>query len=215
MESTQEIERLGEIGKKWEKIDGWYQLSLQEIYPEPRCMGHVRGTKEVIKAFIVPRLGEIKSVLDVGCGVGDASRFFKALGIVWVGITLGQHDIQVCRKKSLRVFEWDAHWVDFPEDSVDCCYVRHLAEHSPMPLFLLKEMARLSKKYLLLVVPRPPHFCIDKDGRKHPNHPSAGLTRLGWIYLCDEAGWELIAEDYIPAQIEERMFFRLKGTNYP
>ena len=199
---------------KWEKIAGWYSDFLTQIYPEPRCKGHIRGTKEVLKKFIVPRKSEIRSVLDVGCGCGDAERFFKSLDIIWVGVTLGAYDLSICRKKGLRVFEWDMHFVDFPDDSVDLVYARHVAEHSPMPLFALLEWHRLSKKYLLLVVPRPPYFCRDEQGRHHPNHPSAGITREGWLYLCEEAGWEFIDEDFIPTQIEERLFFRKKGTSY-
>lgn len=199
----------------WEKIAKWYNDCLREIYPEPPCLGHNRGIKEVIKKFVVPRLNEIETVLDVGCGCGVAYRFFKALGILWVGVTLGEHDLAYCRRRGLRVFAFDQHFIDLPDESVSMIMSRHLAEHSPMPLFALREWHRLSRKYLLLVVPRPPHFCRDEQGRHHPNHYSAGTTREGWIYLAECAGWELIDEDYIPTQIEERLFFRKQGTNYP
>ena len=212
---NEEQQRLLAIGARWEKIENWYRLCLQEIYPEKRCRGHIRGTKEVIKKFVVPRLSEIKTVLDVGCGCAPAYRFFKALGILWVGVTLGQYDLAYCRRKGLRVFEYDQHFIDLPDECVSLLFCRHIAEHSPMPLFALKEWHRLAQKYLLLVVPRVPYFCRDEQGRHHPNHYSAGLTRDGWLYLAEEAGWELIDEDYIPTQIEERLFFRKAGTNYP
>jgi len=200
----------------WGKIDSWYkQKVLGSIYPEPTCKGHRKGMKEVIKRFVKPRLSEIKTVLDIGCGSGDAARYFRALDILWVGVTLGQHDIEICRRKGLRVFEYDMHFIEMPDECTDLILGRHVAEHSPMPLFALMEWHRLARKYLLLVVPRVPHFCRDEQGRHHPNHFSAGITREGWLYLAEEAGWELIDEDYIDWQIEERLFFRKRGTSYP
>ena len=199
--------------RDWEKIDRWYEECVRQIYPEPYCGGHAKGTKEVIKKFVRPRLGEIKTVLDIGCGEGVASKFFKELGILWVGVTLGEQDLRRCQRKGLRVFGWDMHFIDLPDESVDLVYCRHIAEHSPMPYFFLREAHRLAKKYLLMVVPRVPFFCYNKDGPNHPNHPSAGIGREGWLYLAEMAGWELIDEDFIPHQIEERLWFRKEGVD--
>ena len=199
---------------EWGKIASWYEDCVKQIYPEPYCGGHVTGTKEVIKKFVRPRMSEINTVLDIGCGEGVAYKFFKKLGILWVGVTLGASDIRACQRKGLRVFEMDMHFIDFPDESVDLIWARHIAEHSPFPLFFLREAHRLAKKYLLLVVPRVPFFCYNKDGPNHPNHPSASTSREGWLYLAEMAGWELIGEDFIPHQIEERLFFRKKGTSY-
>jgi len=193
----------------WSKIAKWYLEYLCSIYPEPSVRGHRRGTKEVIKYFIVPRRDEIKTVLDIGCGCGDSARFFRAIGIKWQGVTLGAHDLTICRRRGLNVIEADMHFIPLPNESVDLCFCRHIAEHSPMPYFFAKEVYRLSRKYCLLVVPRPPFFCIDeKTGYRHPNHLSAGMTRLGWIYIFQEAGWEFADEQYIPTQVEERLFFQ-------
>jgi len=192
----------------WRKIHRWYCEFLRSIYPEPSCRGHRRGMKEVIKYFVSPRVSEIRSVLDVGCGCGDSYRFFKCLGITWQGVTLGAYDIAVCRRKGLDVIEADIHWIPAQNESFDLIFARHIAEHSPMPLFALKEWYRVSRKFLLLVVPRVPHFCRAANGRHHPNHPSAGVSREGWLYLAEEAGWKLEDEQHISWQIEERLFFR-------
>jgi len=192
----------------WLKIHRWYCEFLRSIYPEPSCRGHRRGMKEVIKYFVLPRLSKIRNVLDVGCGCGDSYRFFKRLGITWQGVTLGAYDIAVCRRKGLDVIEADMHWIPAQNESFDLIFARHIAEHSPMPLFALKEWFRVSRKFLLLVVPRVPHFCRTEDGRRHPNHPSAGVSREGWLYLAEEAGWKLVDEQHIVWQIEERLFFR-------
>jgi len=192
----------------WTKIVRWYLDYLRSIYPEPSVRGHRRGTKEVIKYFVLPRRNEIGSVLDIGCGCGDAARFFRTLGIKWQGVTLGAHDLMICRKRGLNVIEADMHFIPLPDESVDLCFCRHIAEHSPFPLFFLRETYRLARRFLLLVVPRPPYFCRSEDGYRHPNHASAGLTREGWLWLAEEAGWNLIDEQYLDYQVEERLFFR-------
>jgi len=64
----------------WFKIHDWYSSFLQAVYSEPYDRGHSRGIKEVIRYFVVPRLSEIESVLDVGCGRGVAARYFRQLG---------------------------------------------------------------------------------------------------------------------------------------
>jgi len=43
---------------------------------------------------------------------------------------------------------------------------------------------------------------------RHPNHASAGLTKDGWLWLAEEAGWKFIDEQYLSFQVEERLFFR-------
>jgi len=202
---------LGRVSLDWSKIAKWYLEYLHSIYPEPSCRGHRRGMKEVIKRFVAPRANEIASVLDIGCGCGDAARFFQALGIKWRGVTLGAHDLAICKRRGLDVIEADMHFIPLPDECVDLCFCRHIAEHSPFPLFFLKETYRLARKFLLLVVPRPPHFCRDERGFRHPNHASAGLTREGWLWLAEEAGWKLLDEDYIDWQIEERLFFSKRG----
>jgi len=192
----------------WSKIHEWYSAFLQTIYSEPYDRGHSRGIKEVIRYFVVPRLNEIKSVLDVGCGRGVAARYFRQLGITWRGITLSRVDIEVCLRRGLDVKQADMHWLPFENATFDLVFARHIAEHSPMPLFALKEWYRVSRKFLLLVVPRVPHFCRTDNGRHHPNHPSAGVSREGWLYLAEEAGWKFVDEQNICWQIEERLFFQ-------
>ena len=205
---SDKLSKLSEFNKfnRWDKIDEWYKECTAQIYPEPSCGGHRRGMKEVIKRFVVPRLGEIKTVLDVGCGTGDASRYFKALGVVWVGVTLGEYDLGECRRKGLRVFEYDMHWVRFPPRCVDMVFARHVVEHSPMPLMALKHWAELTRKYCIVVTPKPPFFELP-----HPNHYSV-MSQNQWEGLFNLAGLEVVDDWQIPDQIEYRWLLRKMGS---
>ena len=173
--------------RKYTNIDRYLNTLASDIYPQPLDPLHTERSEEVIMQWCDT---DIKTILDVGCGQGVAFPYFKKLGLDFTAITLGL-DYQVCRREypKDKVHEMDMHFLDFPDESFDMVYARHILEHSTMPLLALMEWHRVSKDRLVVVIPSPKEEVI--DGRNHYSM----LPRENWRSMFKRAGWAVREED--------------------
>jgi SAM-dependent methyltransferase len=99
---------------------------------------------------------EAGQVLEVGCGTGSVLAQLKERGIgsSHVGIDVAdpkKHEDPEASTLDLRMY--DGNSIPFPDGSFDLVIASHVIEHVPNPRHLLKEMARVSKKWLFIEVP--------------------------------------------------------------
>ncbi len=110
--------------------------------------------RQVIKALlsISP-----ESILDVGCGIGRSMSKFKSLGFKMIGIDNSRSSIEACQAKGFilgkDIFKMDAAKMDFSDASFDVVFSEGLLEHFENYDPFVKEMVRVSKKYILLIQP--------------------------------------------------------------
>lgn len=125
-----------------------------------------RWTINNLYKTMIKELGKIKasSVLDVGCGEGfTLDRLSKNnIGTDLVGIDFSPVAINLGRvlfpKYQLEV--GDIYHLSFKNNSKDLVVCTEVLEHLEHPREALKELVRVSKKYLLLSVPHEPIFCL-------------------------------------------------------
>jgi len=168
-------------------LNRYLDILTGDIYPQPPDPGHQKWLEEIIDKWL-SRLTNLDSILDVGCGQGQA---FAALGRYArrvEGVTLGS-DVLVCRGKGLKVFQADFSFLPFSDGEFDLIFARHALEHSPMPLLTLMEWRRVARTWLLLVLPSLEHYGV--GGQNH----YYVLSRDQWLHLLDVAGWMPIWED--------------------
>lgn len=117
-----------------------WALSLQ--FPSDPCPHQQRATEELWR--IIEPLG-ISTVLDVGAGesAGAMSLMLKGHGI----------EVQAVDALATGVRRADAHELPYPDNSADLVVARHVMEHVLSPYVVLREMMRVSRKWLLVVVP--------------------------------------------------------------
>jgi SAM-dependent methyltransferase len=113
-------------------------------------------------------LGSIDGVLDVGAGDGWFANAVETLGICG---NVTAVDVQARARCHHPVDLYDGRLLPFPDGAFDLVYAVDVVHHAIEPAKLLAEMARCTRRYLLL-----------KDHTWH--------TRLGWLILAarDEAG---------------------------
>lgn len=167
-------------------IDRYLNELLVDIYEQPPDPGHQAAIEEVITKWIPPL--QILSVLDVGCGQGQAMPVLKNFVKRVAGVTLGS-DIHVCEEQGLEVYSFDMSFLPFADGEFEMIFSRHSLEHSPMPLLSLMEWHRVASKWLLLIVPNPNYFA--PGGRNHYYVMSSEM----WKPLIERAGWIIFAED--------------------
>lgn len=161
-------------------LDQYYSELLEDIYPQPPDHWHMAEMKNVIDNWIAS-LG-VSTILDVGCGEGEAQEYFERCGIDYHGVAFGQ-DVALARAAGRTVFEQDFNFL--PYERFDLIFSRHSLEHSPFPLLTLMEWHRIATKWLCLITPNPRHFTY--TGRNH--YSVLDASQMAW--LLRRAGWKI------------------------
>lgn len=107
---------------------------------------------------------DIESVLDVGCGEGFTLNKLQEEGIgkKWEGIDFSEEAIKIGKKlyPSLDLHKGDISNLEYKNSSFDLVCCAEVLEHLKEPEDGLKELLRVSKKYLILSVPNEPMFYL-------------------------------------------------------
>ena len=107
---------------------------------------------------------EIDNVLDVGCGEGFTLKRFsqEKIGKKLEGVDFLDSAIEIGKKlhPEITLKQGDIYELEYKNDSFDLVMATEVLEHLEEPEKGLKELIRVSNKYLLLSVPNEPFFMI-------------------------------------------------------
>ena len=93
---------------------------------------------------------EIRSIIDVGCGLGHILEFYYQTGIECTGIDISPHAVAVCKKKGLPAIVQKMEDVERIFDLVSSDgMLEHYLNFEPRAQQLMK----LSRRYVLLIQP--------------------------------------------------------------
>jgi len=177
--------------RDYSHIEQYLNKLSEQIYKQPADDGHTEWARDAIKN-LTPLDVRGKRVLDVGCGSGFCGKIFKN----WYGIE--------CVGQDYNIDGSDFSFLSFIEDgSFDMVFARHVLEHSPMPLLTLMEWERISKQYLMVILPAPEYW--QAFGKNH----YYVLPKEQWWNLFDVAGWKIINEQDFTTSDELFMRFFL------
>lgn len=163
---------------------------IPDIYEQPSDEGHQEQIEDVVSRWVANLQG-LSSVLDAGCGQGQAIPELQRYAKRVAGVTLGS-DAEICQEKGYEVYRADMSFLPFNDGEFDLVFARHSLEHSPMPLLTLMEWHRVAKQWLLLITPDLAHF--GPGGRNH----YYVLQTDQWDCLLRRAGWYSIWHECIP-----------------
>jgi len=100
------------------------------------------------------------SLLDIGCGTGIFSLFFKKMGFNVVGIDISFEMLRFFKKKdSLPLVKSDAQLLPFDDSSFDYAVFITVLEFLPYPIFAIIEAMRVTKKGIMIAF--LPFFSLD------------------------------------------------------
>ena len=72
-----------------------------------------------------------KRLLEIGCGTGKDSIFFKEKGFEVTSIDLSPKNIELCKEKGLNAHVMDFNNLDFSSSSFDCVFAMNSLLHAP------------------------------------------------------------------------------------
>lgn len=100
--------------------------------------------------------------MDVGCGEGFTLNKLKKnnIGKKYLGIDYSKTAIEIGKRlyPELDLKTGDIYKLEFKDNSFDLVICSEVLEHLENPLKALKELIRVSGKYILLSVPNEPLF---------------------------------------------------------
>ncbi len=124
----------------------------------------------------------LEKVLDVGCGEGfTLNRLQKErIGKSYEGIDNMDEAIELAHDlyPKIKVKKGDIYNLSYEANSFDLVLCTEVLEHLDNPRKALKELIRVSNRYVLLSVPNEPFFTLQRIGRfqnilrlgAHPEH---------------------------------------------
>lgn len=130
-----------------------HQIEYWESERERRSPDH-----PVIEAFVNPKINYIRdyvdlsgmSILDVGCGNGFFTYYFSKLAYT-VGIDYSRHMLSI--NPCDLLIQGSAFALPLKTDSFDLVFCSNLLHHVKDPETVVREMKRISKKYVVLSEP--------------------------------------------------------------
>jgi SAM-dependent methyltransferase len=142
-------------------------------------------------------LSEVSSAFDVGCGDGFATYYF-AQGIPRVeggDISELMLEHNPLDSRALKVI--DAENLDLPDESYELVYLWEVLHHLKDPARAVREMSRVSSRYVVIFEPNRANLLQFAFGLLSPQE--RGTLRSSKAYLerlARQAGLEIIACDY-------------------
>lgn len=147
-----------EVYNKWNRF--WKTVQSPTLIGK---LSHEAGEK-IVKSMILDfALPPDASILDLGCGTGITLRIFRDFGFVnSIGIDNAKEAIKICVENGFvlnkDVFEMDALNTPFHDRQFTMVFSWGLLEHFQDYFPFVKEMARLSDRYVLIL--QPNHFSL-------------------------------------------------------
>lgn len=136
-------------------------ISLLKIAEYIMKKGRYRLISRCLKPYMLSLRNEL--ILDIGCGLGRTTLFFRNIGLRnTIGIDWSIEGLKVCEKNDLKinkdVFLMDCQKTSFKDRYFKLVFSEGILEHFKDFFPLVKEMARISNKYIYVL--QPNHFSL-------------------------------------------------------
>lgn len=200
------------LDKDFQK-DYWEHNANARDYKHPIVKFFVNQRIDWIKEYI--DIGKLNSAYDVGCGDGFATYYFSKIIKKVRGGDIAEYMLRInpLPKKDLDLI--DAEDLPLSSSSYDLVYTWEVLHHVPNPQKAVDEMARVSKKYIVIFEPNRSN--ILQFGFGVLNKQERGTLRSTKKYLeglCENAGLEIIQTNFLgkipPNKTPESLMFIMK-----
>lgn len=132
----------------------------QQAYWERKALAKRRPPDHpVIVAYVLPKIEVVRRyveltpqtrLLDLGCGDGFFLLHFDKICDAY-GVDYSERLLE--KNPSRKTFRMDAHSLDFENDSFDVAFCHSLLHHVEDPDRVVREMARVSRKHVVILEP--------------------------------------------------------------
>ncbi|HLO18444.1 MAG TPA: class I SAM-dependent methyltransferase [Anaerolineales bacterium] len=160
---------------------------------------HFETYAQVEAEHLLAKLSKGCKILDLGCGVGAASRYFAERGYQPIGADLSEEMVKVCQRRGLtNLVRLDLEALPFLNSSFDGIWAHTSLLHIPKHR-LANVLGSLDK----ILTPRGALFIALREGGKEGYEEQSGTERWFAYYQANEF------EGYIPEGYSIERFTRI------
>lgn len=115
-----------------------------------------------LDCLILPIKNEISSALEIGCGEGYITKHIQDLGITIEGADISERIIHIAQKlhPSIEFRIQSIYDLDSSQKKYDIIFINQVLEHLEEKERAMRQIQRITKKYLFFSVPNEPFFRI-------------------------------------------------------
>lgn len=142
----------------WE--ERWKEDRGPNLFGKMLFHAQKKAIEKILRLIDVQKSAKI---LDVGCGTGRTLRWLREFGFKnSVGIDISEHALKICGQNGFAigkdVFLMSGDKIKFKNKEFDIVFAEGVLEHFKNFAPLVKEMCRVSKKYVIIT--QPNHFSL-------------------------------------------------------
>ena len=157
---------------------------------------------------LIAKTNGVTTAHEIGAGEGRSTKLLKEMVPILSASEFVEHLVPLAQKSNpdLTVFQESVYELNYQENQVDLVFLLEVLEHLDHPDAALKEIKRISSKYLILGVPREPLWCFLnmarfkylKDFGNTPGHLNHWSKRSLIKLIEDKYGKVIAVENPIP-----------------
>jgi ubiquinone/menaquinone biosynthesis C-methylase UbiE len=129
--------------------EAYFEKVKYRLPQHPVIEAYVRPKPDYISRFVP--LGKTTSLLDVGCGNGVFTYYFQQLCGFVTGLDNSRN--MLAENPCPRVVQCGATDLPFPDGSFDVAFEANLLHHVEDRTKVVREMARVSRRWVVLIEP--------------------------------------------------------------
>ena len=137
-------------------IQAWSQKDSVNFYARERTC--VADLYESESSMLLPVVSRVRSVLDVGCAIGNFYSIFKELNprITYTGIDVAEGMIEEARRRhpGVAFHLGNGRKLPFDNDAFDLVSCMGVLHHNPDYLAMVEEIFRVTRRFAVIDLPR-------------------------------------------------------------
>ena len=143
-------------GQEHLNLEAWSLPNAVRFYEEERTAAADLYPSEA--AMLLPVIGRVSSVLDVGCAVGNARSMLNTLNPAasYVGVDVAEGMVQEAQRRhpggTFQVI--DGRTLPFEDNAFDLVFCAGVLNHTPHYLDLTAEIFRVARRFAVVDLPR-------------------------------------------------------------
>jgi len=112
-----------------------------------------KGSDELLSLLKREFGSDVRSIVDVGCGLGIYGKALLASGYEWTGVEIKEEDLAELARAGLPHVRANGQKLPFPDESFDAALCVEVLEHVDGIFPFLSELARVTRKRVAISVP--------------------------------------------------------------
>lgn len=178
-----------------------------------RALGAVTKAEHVVRLLEEAHIAGVDTVAEIGCGDGSVLEELarRAIGVSRVGMDISSSAVAIAAGRSgvTDAQRFDGSRIPAEDAAFDLVIATHVLEHVPEPDALVSELARVTRRALVVEVPLEQNLSARRPAARAASEAAGHLHRFDRSRIrrmIAGAGWRVRAEVLDPLPLAVHTF---------